>query len=64
MPEFLTLPEVARLARVSLSTIRREIERGSLRAARAGTRRVVIPREEVLRWLRLQPADGAQNVGR
>lgn len=50
MTTLLTLDEVAAKARVSKSTVRREIERGNLRALHAG-RRVLVREVEVERWL-------------
>ena len=61
IPLFSTVAEVAQLARVNPVTVRREIARGNLRACRAGWR-LVIPRDEVIRWLGLRPVDGARDA--
>ena len=51
LPNFFTVPESARHARVSAWTIRREIDAGRLRARRIG-RCVRILDEELARWMR------------
>jgi excisionase family DNA binding protein len=52
MPEFLIIPEVAELTRVSVHTVRRAIRNGQLRTVRAGAR-ILIPRAELSAWLGL-----------
>lgn len=54
LPRFLTVPEAAVLADVSPWTIRKEIERGNLKARRIG-RLVRITDEEMARWMRENP---------
>jgi excisionase family DNA binding protein len=50
LPFLLTMGEVARRANVSLSTVKREIERGRLRALHVG-RQVRIDSGDFRRWL-------------
>lgn len=53
-PPLLTLNEVAELARVSLSTVRREVDRGALPALHAGRQLRVDP-ADYRRWLEGRP---------
>jgi excisionase family DNA binding protein len=51
-PQWITLEEGARIARVSTATLRREIRRGRLRHARVGGRKAIRLRPEWLdSWL-------------
>ena len=51
----LTLREVAALARVSVTTVRREIARGRLQPIRVGERRLFVRDDEARRWAGLGP---------
>ncbi|NTW39596.1 MAG: helix-turn-helix domain-containing protein [Cellulomonadaceae bacterium] len=50
-----TIQEVADMARLSLSTIGREIRSGALEAVLVGKRSVRIPRPAYESWLRARP---------
>ena len=52
---FLTVKEVAVALRVTTRTVRNWIKSGRLRVVRAG-RRVLVPQEELQRFLRLNPS--------
>jgi excisionase family DNA binding protein len=51
LPELLTTDEAAALLRVSASTIRREVQRGTLRACRVGRKGLLRIRAEDVRAL-------------
>ena len=59
---FLTVPEVANLARVDQRTLRRAIEAGEIPAVRLGNT-VRIPTTVVLRMAELKPGDETAPVG-
>ena len=52
-----SISEIARIYGLSRSSVRRAIERGELRAGRAGRRRVIVLSDAEL-WLRVQSRRG------
>ena len=41
-PAFLTLPEAAKILRISVASLRRELDRGGLRSVKIGRRRLIV----------------------
>lgn len=60
--DYLTIPEAAELLRVSVSTIRRWIRDGTIRAHRVGHRRLLLRREDVTQTMRAVTSEPAANA--